>query len=1064
MPKRTDIKSVLIIGAGPIIIGQACEFDYSGVQACKALREEGYKVILVNSNPATIMTDPGLADATYIEPITWQSLEKIIKIEKPDAILPTMGGQTGLNVALDLNKKGILKKYNIELIGASKEAIDKAEDRELFAAAMEKIGLKVPLAKLAHNIEECWEVQQLVGYPCIIRPNFTLGGSGGGIAYNSDEFEEICHRGLDLSPTSELYIDKYLAGWKEYEMEVVRDKADNCIIICSIENFDPMGVHTGDSITVAPAQTLTDKEYQMMRNASMAILREIGVETGGSNVQFAVNPEDGEMVIIEMNPRVSRSSALASKATGFPIAKIAAKLAVGFTLDELQNDISKDSIPASFEPTIDYVVTKIPRFNFEKFAGANPTLTSQMKSVGEVMAIGSNFKESLQKAMRGLEIGSSGFESPEQAKNIKAIKPRLITPTPERLWFIGEAFRKGMDINEIQAFTGIDLWFLKEVQEIINYERIIKSKKFLSSRDLFLEAKKIGFSDKRIAELANKSEKDIRAKRKRLKIKPVFKRVDTCAAEFETSTAYMYSTYQDECESNPTKKKKIMVLGGGPNRIGQGIEFDYCCVHAAQVLKEEGFETIMVNCNPETVSTDYDTSDRLYFEPITLEDVLEIYEVEKPKGLIIQYGGQTPLKLAKDLEKNGVPILGTSPDQIDLSEDRSRFQKFVVKNNLLQPDNGMASNNTQAIKIANRIGYPVVVRPSYVLGGRAMEIVYDDEDLKKYLSEALDVDKKNPVLIDKFLDLAIEFDVEAISDKQNHIICGVLQHIEQAGVHSGDSACSIPPYSINKKLLKEIEALAITVIKNMKISGLVNIQLAYADEKIYLLEVNPRASRTIPFVSKAIGSPLAKIAAQVMSGKTLKALGIKKFKKPKFFSVKEAVLPFEKFQAVDPILGPEMRSTGEVMGIAPSFIEAFEKAEIAAGVSIPLEGSAFLSVRNTDKAYLEELAKSLTNSGFELVATRGTARDLENLGFKVKKINKVLEGRPHIVDLMKNKEINLVFNTTEGRESITDSASIRRTALDQKICSSTTIEGARAICKVIENQVDWRVKKLQDIH
>ena len=1064
MPKRTDIKSVLIIGAGPIIIGQACEFDYSGVQACKALREEGYKVILVNSNPATIMTDPGLADATYIEPITWQSLEKIIKIEKPDAILPTMGGQTGLNVALDLNKKGILKKYNIELIGATKEAIDKAEDRELFAAAMEKIGLKVPLAKLAHNIEECWEVQQLVGYPCIIRPNFTLGGSGGGIAYNSDEFEEICHRGLDLSPTSELYIDKYLAGWKEYEMEVVRDKADNCIIICSIENFDPMGVHTGDSITVAPAQTLTDKEYQMMRNASMAILREIGVETGGSNVQFAINPEDGEMVVIEMNPRVSRSSALASKATGFPIAKIAAKLAVGFTLDELQNDISKDSIPASFEPTIDYVVTKIPRFNFEKFAGANPTLTSQMKSVGEVMAIGSNFKESLQKAMRGLEIGSSGFESPEQAKNIKAIKPRLITPTPERLWFIGEAFRKGLDINEIQAFTGIDLWFLKEVQEIINYEKIIKSKKFLSSRDLFLEAKKIGFSDKRIAELSDKSEKDIRAKRRRFKIKPVFKRVDTCAAEFETSTAYMYSTYQDECESNPTKKKKIMVLGGGPNRIGQGIEFDYCCVHAAQVLKEEGFETIMVNCNPETVSTDYDTSDRLYFEPITLEDVLEIYEVEKPKGLIIQYGGQTPLKLAKDLEKNGVPILGTSPDQIDLSEDRSRFQKFVKENKLLQPANGMASNNTQAIKIANRIGYPVVVRPSYVLGGRAMEIVYDDEDLKKYLTEALHVDTKNPVLIDKFLDLAIEFDVEAISDGKTHIICGVLQHIEQAGVHSGDSACSIPPYSIDKKLLAEIEATAIKVIKNMKISGLVNIQLAYANEKIYLLEVNPRASRTIPFVSKAIGSPLAKIAAQVMSGKSLKKLGITKFKKPKFYSVKEAVLPFEKFQAVDPILGPEMRSTGEVMGIAPSFVEAFEKAEIAAGVSIPLKGSAFLSVRNTDKTYLEELAKSLTNSGFKLVATRGTARDLESMGFKVKKINKVLEGRPHIVDLMKNKEISLVVNTTEGRESITDSASIRRTALDQKICSSTTIEGARAICKVIENQVDWRVKKLQDIH
>ncbi|MFL2737143.1 MAG: carbamoyl-phosphate synthase large subunit [Gammaproteobacteria bacterium] len=1064
MPKRTDIKSILIIGAGPIIIGQACEFDYSGVQACKALREEGFKVILVNSNPATIMTDPGLADATYIEPITWQSLEKIIKKEKPDAILPTMGGQTGLNVALDLDKKGILKKYNIELIGATKKAIDKAEDRELFAAAMEKIGLKVPLAKLAHNIEECWEVQELVGYPCIIRPNFTLGGSGGGIAYNSDEFEEICHRGLDLSPTSELYIDKYLAGWKEYEMEVVRDKADNCIIICSIENFDPMGVHTGDSITVAPAQTLTDKEYQMMRNASMAILREIGVETGGSNVQFTINPEDGEMLVIEMNPRVSRSSALASKATGFPIAKIAAKLAVGFTLDELKNDISKESIPASFEPTIDYVVTKIPRFNFEKFSGANTTLTSQMKSVGEVMAIGSNFKESLQKAMRGLEIGSSGFESPEEGLTISSIKPRLITPTPERLWFIGEAFRKGMDINEIQSFTGIDLWFLQEVQEIIKFEKNIKSKNFLKKRGLFLEAKKIGFSDTRIAELTGKTEKDIRLKRRNLKIKPVFKRVDTCAAEFETSTAYMYSTYQEECESNPTKKKKIMVLGGGPNRIGQGIEFDYCCVHAAQVLKEEGFETIMVNCNPETVSTDYDTSDRLYFEPITLEDVLEIYDVEKPKGLIIQYGGQTPLKLAKDLEKNGVPILGTSPDQIDLSEDRSRFQKFVIKNKLLQPENGMASNNQQAIKIANRIGYPVVVRPSYVLGGRAMEIVYDDKDLKKYLTEALEVDKKNPVLIDKFLDLAIEFDVEAISDGKTHIICGVLQHIEQAGIHSGDSACSLPPYSTNKKILKEIEATAIKVIKKMKISGLVNIQLAFANEKIYLLEVNPRASRTIPFVSKAVGSPLAKLAAQVMSGKSLKSLGITKFKRPKFFSVKEAVLPFEKFQSVDPILGPEMRSTGEVMGIAPTFIEAFEKAELAAGVKIPKKGSAFLSVRNPDKIHLKEIAESLTKSGFKLVATRGTARNLEKFGFKVKKINKVLEGRPHIVDLMKNKEINLVFNTTEGRESILDSASIRRTALDQRICSSTTIDGARAICKVIENQVDWKVKKLQDIH
>ena len=1063
MPKRKDLKSILIIGAGPIVIGQACEFDYSGVQACKALREEGYRVILVNSNPATIMTDPGLADATYIEPITWQSLEKIIIKEKPDAILPTMGGQTGLNVALDLNKKGILKKYKIELIGASKKAIDMAEDRELFAEAMERIGLKVPLAKLAHSLEECWEVQKIVGFPCIIRPNFTLGGSGGGIAYNSDEFEEICLRGLDMSPTSELYIDKYLAGWKEYEMEVVRDKADNCIIICSIENFDPMGVHTGDSITVAPAQTLTDKEYQMMRNASMAILREIGVETGGSNVQFAINPEDGEMVVIEMNPRVSRSSALASKATGFPIAKIAAKLAVGFTLDELKNDISKDSIPASFEPTIDYVVTKIPRFNFEKFNGSDHTLTSQMKSVGEVMAIGSNFKESLQKAMRGLEIGSSGFESPELSKT-SSLKARLISPTPERLWFIAEAFRSGMTTDEINNFTGIDNWFLDEIKQIIDYEKVIRSKGFISSKEKILKAKQIGFSDKRISELISSTENKVTSIRKNFKINPVFKRVDTCAAEFETSTAYMYSTYQDECESAPTERKKIMVLGGGPNRIGQGIEFDYCCVHAAQILREEGFETIMVNCNPETVSTDYDTSDRLYFEPITLEDVLEIYEVEKPFGLIIQYGGQTPLKLARDLEKNGVPILGTSPDQIDLSEDRARFQKFVKENKLLQPANGMASNNDQALKIANKIGYPVVVRPSYVLGGRAMEIVYEDNDLKKYLSEALSIDKKSPVLIDKFLDLAIEFDVEALSDGRNHIICGVLQHIEQAGVHSGDSACSIPPYRLSKQAFKQIEETALKVIKNMKISGLVNIQLAYVDNKVYLLEVNPRASRTIPFVSKAIGAPLAKIAAQVMSGKSLKSLRIKKFKKPNFFSVKEAVLPFEKFQAVDPILGPEMRSTGEVMGIGSTFEEAYEKAQIAAGVSIPIKGAAFISVRDQDKDYIQEIARDLNASGFSLIATRGTARKIREQRIKVKQINKVLEGRPHIVDLMKNKEVSLVINTTEGRESITDSASIRRTALDQKICCTTTVEGARAICSVIKNQVDWRVKKLQDIH
>ena len=935
MPKREDIKSILIIGAGPIIIGQACEFDYSGTQACKALKKEGYRIILVNSNPATIMTDPEVADATYIEPITSEIIEKIILKEKPDALLPTMGGQTALNVSLEIASSGFLEKNNVELIGADKEAISKAENREEFRLAMNSIGLVTPKSFIAHTLEEANDKIDSIGLPAIIRPSFTLGGTGGGIAYNVEEFNQIVGDGLKNSPNSEVLVEESVIGWKEFEMEVVRDKSDNCIIICSIENIDPMGVHTGDSITVAPALTLTDREYQELRNASIKTLREIGVDTGGSNVQFAVNPKDGRIVIIEMNPRVSRSSALASKATGFPIAKIAALLAVGYNLDELVNDITTTT-PASFEPSIDYVVTKIPRFAFEKFPGSESTLTTSMKSVGEAMSIGGNFQESIQKGLRSLENDLEGFnELSEKRFTKEEIKKNLKVACPERLLYIAEAFRSGLTVEEVNSITFYDPWFLRQIEEIIIWEKLIQKDGLPEDKENFKLIKSMGFSDSRLAKLVNEEEVIVRNKRIKLGLRPVYKKVDTCAAEFETKTDYMYSTYvgdiyneNEYCESFPTKNKKVIILGGGPNRIGQGIEFDYCCCHASFALAELKIESIMINCNPETVSTDYDTSDRLYFEPITLEDVLEIYEVEKPKGLIIQYGGQTPLKLAKDLEKNGVPILGTSPDQIDLSEDRSRFQKFVVENNLLQPDNGMASNNTQAIKIANRIGYPVVVRPSYVLGGRAMEIVYDDEDLKKYLSEALDVDKKNPVLIDKFLDLAIEFDVEAISDKKNHIICGVLQHIEQAGVHSGDSACSIPPYSINKKLLKEIEALAITVIKNMKISGLVNIQLAYADEKIYLLEVNPRASRTIPFVSKAIGSPLAKIAAQVMSGKTLKALGIKKFKKPKFFSVKEAVLPFEKFQAVDPILGPEMRSTGEVMGIAPSFIEAFEKAEI----------------------------------------------------------------------------------------------------------------------------------------
>ncbi len=1063
MPKRNDLDSILLIGAGPIVIGQACEFDYSGVQACKALREEGYRVILVNSNPATIMTDPETADSTYIEPINWKTLEKIIEKEKPSALLPTMGGQTALNTALDLDQKGILKKHNVELIGATKEAIDKAEDRELFAKAIKKIGLKTPKAGLAHNLEEALKIQQEIGFPCILRPNFTLGGMGGGIAYNSEEFESICLRGLDLSPTSELYIDQYLSGWKEYEMEVVRDKVDNCIIICSIENFDPMGVHTGDSITVAPAQTLTDKEYQEMRNASFAILREIGVETGGSNVQFAINPEDGEMVVIEMNPRVSRSSALASKATGFPIAKIAAKLAIGFTLDELSNDISGGKIPASFEPTIDYVVTKIPRFNFEKFPQADSTLTSQMKSVGEVMAIGSNFAESLQKAIRGMENGKTGFDNIEEELTKTTLRSKLISPSPERLWFIGEAFRQGSSLEEVHDLTKIDRWFLKTIEEIISTEKKI-NKKSLSSREFLLNLKKMGFSDQRLASLSGQSEEKIRSLRQKLNIKPVFKRVDTCAGEFETTTAYMYSTYQVECESNPTRNKKVVVLGGGPNRIGQGIEFDYCCVHASMAMKEEGYETIMVNCNPETVSTDYDTSDRLYFEPITLEDVLAIIELENPFGVIIQFGGQTPLKLAQELEKNNVPILGTSPDKIDLAEDRERFQQFVNENKLKQPPNGMASNKSQAKSIAHKIGYPIVVRPSYVLGGRAMEIVHNNNDLEKYLDEAIQASDSNPVLLDRFLDIATELDIEAISDGSQVEIYGVMQHIEQAGIHSGDSACSLPPYSLPDKVIKTIKEQVRVIAKEMDIIGLMNVQMAYANEEIFLLEVNPRASRTIPFVSKAIGLPLAKIASKTMIGKSLKQQKIKNPSNLNHFSVKEAVLPFDRFQNVDPILGPEMKSTGEVMGIGTSFAEAYDKSQISAGTIIPDGGSVFLSVRENDKPHLKELATRLDQLNLSIVATKGTAREIQNMGIKARIINKVAEGRPHVVDLIKNNEISLLINTTEGKESIQDSSSIRRTALDNKIPCTTTLQGGLAICEVLEKRLDWSVQNIQDIH
>ncbi len=1056
MPKRTDIESILIIGAGPIIIGQACEFDYSGAQACKALREEGYKVILVNSNPATIMTDPEMADVTYIEPITWQMVAKIIERERPDALLPTMGGQTALNCALDLAREGVLTKFDVELIGATKKAIDKAEDREKFKAAMTRIGLDSARSGIAHNVEQALEVQAEIGFPAVIRPSFTLGGTGGGIAYNRDEFVEICKRGLEASPTHELLIEQSLLGWKEFEMEVVRDRKDNCIIVCSIENVDPMGVHTGDSITVAPAQTLTDKELQIMRDASIAILREIGVDTGGSNVQFAINPADGRMMVIEMNPRVSRSSALASKATGFPIAKVAAKLAVGYTLDELRNDITGGATPASFEPTIDYVVTKVPRFAFEKFTQADDRLTTQMKSVGEVMAIGRTFQESLQKALRGLETGVDGF-------NLKTVDPDTIAdelayPRAERLWYVADAFGIGMPLEEIHQHTKIDRWFLAQIKDIVDTELAVEKGKLEEcSAEEIRALKRMGFSDRRLAHLWKTTEFAVRGRRHALGIHPVYKRVDTCAAEFATRTAYLYSTYEEECEAQPTSRRKVIVLGGGPNRIGQGIEFDYCCVHAALALREDGFETIMINCNPETVSTDYDTSDRLYFEPLTLEDVLEIVRVEKPYGVIVQYGGQTPLKLARDLERYGVPIIGTAPDMIDMAEDRERFQQLLVRLKLRQPSNRTARTEADALTAAGQIGYPLVVRPSYVLGGRAMEIVHEQRDLERYMREAVKVSNDSPVLLDRFLNDAIEVDVDAIvddhADGKDVIIGGIMEHIEQAGVHSGDSACSLPPFSLSRELQDELRRQTVALAHGLDVVGLMNVQFAIQFPEhenggkgvVYVLEVNPRASRTVPFVSKATGRPLAKIAARCMVGQTLSEQGVSGEIVPPYFAVKEAVFPFIKFPGVDTILGPEMKSTGEVMGVGESFAEAFLKSQLAAGVRLPDRGNVFVSVKNPDKPRVLDVARTLSRLGFRLVATRGTAAALAAAGLQVTPVNKVAEGRPHIVDMIVNGEIALIVNTVEEKRSaIQDSYVIRRAALNAQVPTYTTLAGARA--------------------
>ncbi len=1063
MPKRTDIQSILIIGAGPIIIGQACEFDYSGAQACKALKEEGYRVILVNSNPATIMTDPGMADVTYIEPVTWQFVEKIIEKEKPDALLPTMGGQTALNCALDLVRHGVLEKHHVQMIGASREAIDKAEDREKFKQAMEKIGLECARAALAHSMEEALQVQAMVGYPTVIRPSFTMGGMGGGIAYNPEEFVAICERGLAASPTKELLIEESVIGWKEFEMEVVRDKADNCIIICAIENVDAMGVHTGDSITVAPAQTLTDKEYQIMRNASIAVLREIGVETGGSNVQFAVNPENGRMLVIEMNPRVSRSSALASKATGFPIAKVAAKLAVGYTLDELKNDITGGRTPASFEPSIDYVVTKVPRFAFEKFKLANDRLTTQMKSVGEVMAIGRTFQESLQKALRGLEIGVDGLD--EKTADRDTLEAELGNPGAERLWYIADALRHGMSLSEVQHLTHIDPWFLTQIRDLVYREQALAGRKLEDLDDHELRGlKRCGFSDRRLAKLLGTDQHAVRKRRWDIGLHPVYKRVDTCAAEFATDTAYQYSTYEEECEAKPTDRKKIMVLGGGPNRIGQGIEFDYCCVHAAMAMREDGYETIMVNCNPETVSTDYDTSDRLYFEPLTLEDVLEIVRIEKPVGVIVQFGGQTPLKLARDLEANGVPIIGTTPDAIDCAEDRERFQKLINELGLLQPPNRTARSAEQALKLADEIGYPLVVRPSYVLGGRAMEIVHEKADLERYMREAVKVSNKSPVLLDRFLNDAIEVDVDAICDGQEVLIGGIMEHIEEAGVHSGDSACSLPPYSLSAALQTELRSQTVRLAHALNVVGLMNIQFAIQGETVYVLEVNPRASRTVPFVSKACGLPLAKISARCMVGVSLKSQGIGQEVIPPYFSVKEAVFPFIKFPGVDPILGPEMKSTGEVMGVAYSFGEAFLKSQIAAGIKLPASGKVFISVKPLDKLRVVEVGRALLELGFNLCATRGTANVLQAEGLPVQIVNKVPEGRPHIVDMIKSKEIALIINTVEDKRAIQDSFAIRAAAEQFHVTYYTTLAGARAAVTGMPHMKALNVFDLQSLH
>ena len=1084
MPKRSDLRSILIIGAGPIIIGQACEFDYSGAQACKALREEGYRVILVNSNPATIMTDPEMADATYIEPITWQVVEKIIAKERPDAVLPTMGGQTALNCALDLHKHGVLAKYGVEMIGANEKAIEKAEDRLKFKDAMTGIGLGSARSGIAHSMEEALTVQQRIsaeidgtGFPMVIRPSFTLGGTGGGIAYNPDEFEEICKRGLDLSPTKELLIEESLIGWKEFEMEVVRDKADNCIIVCAIENLDPMGIHTGDSITVAPAQTLSDKEYQLLRNASIAILREIGVDTGGSNVQFAINPKDGRMVVIEMNPRVSRSSALASKATGFPIAKVAAKLAVGYTLDELRNDITGGATPVSFEPSIDYVVTKIPRFAFEKFPAADSHLTTQMKSVGEVMAMGRTFQESFQKALRGLETGIDGLS--ERSTDRDEIVEEIGEAGPERILYVGDAFRIGMSLDEVFEETAIDPWFLAQIEQLIQIEKTLATRTLegLGAEELRLLKRK-GFSDRRIAKLVGTNQHAVRALRHALNVRPVYKRVDTCAAEFATQTAYLYSTYDEECEAEPTDRKKIMVLGGGPNRIGQGIEFDYCCVHAALAMREDGYETIMVNCNPETVSTDYDTSDRLYFEPVTLEDVLEIVDKEKPVGVIVQYGGQTPLKLALDLERAGVPIVGTSPDSIDIAEDRERFQKLLNELGLKQPPNRTARTEESALRLAQEIGYPLVVRPSYVLGGRAMEIVHGDKDLERYMREAVKVSEKSPVLLDRFLDDAIEVDVDCIADGSDEasgvMIGGIMEHVEQAGIHSGDSACSLPPYSLSVALQDELRRQTTVMARALKVKGLMNVQFAIqgegADAVVYVLEVNPRASRTVPFVSKATGLQLAKIAARCMVGRKLSDQQQRNGRVPSevippYFSVKEAVFPFNKFPGVDPILGPEMRSTGEVMGAGRTFGEAMLKSQLGAGSRLPERGTVCITVKNGDKLRAVEVARDLCALGFQIVATKGTAAAIAEGGVAVRVVNKVKDGRPHIVDMVKAGEIQLVFTTVdETRTAIADSRHIRQAALAHRVTYYTSMAGCEAAVEGMKHQDDLVVRPLQELH